>query len=226
MADADTEFVERYRGLVERIARSVQVELHMRREVEDLVGFGMVGLLEARSRYDASRGVQFNTFAYYRIRGAILDGISKMAYLPRRAVRQARALSLLDAESEHAGTVRAQAGTSGDPKEAAIDALSMVLSRAATAYSLALMTPTTPDPEVDASNQQAIVAMRKATEALPEREQTLLRHHYMEEHSLDAIGKDLGLSKSWMSRLHAKALDQLRITLNGELPINEDERTG
>lgn len=226
MQDADTEFVERNRALVESIARSVQAQLQYAADNEDLVSYGLVGLLEARSRYDASRGTQFSTFAYYRIRGAIFDGIGKMARVPRSVVRTSRALSVLDAESEHVSDTRAHAAPIIDAKQAAIDAMSTILSRAATAYTLSVMAPEAVSPETAATTNEALAAIRKATESLPERERAVIQGHYMDDRQLDDIAKDFGLSKSWMSRLHAKALDRLRAALTGDESATDGPRTG
>jgi RNA polymerase sigma factor for flagellar operon FliA len=216
MPDADHEFVERHRALVESIVRSVQNQLHMTGNTAELTAFAMVGLVEARARYDVSRGVQFSTFAYYRIRGAVIDGIGKMARVPRTAVRASRAASVLDAESEHVAEARANSADAADPKQAAVDSISLVLSRAATAYALAALATQATTPEQDVAHRQSVEAIRQATDKLPERERKVILGHYVEERSLDEIGKELGLSKSWMSRLHAKALDQLRALLTGE----------
>lgn len=215
MSDAETEFVDRHRALVQSIVQSVQRQLPYAIDTADLEAFGFIGLLEARSRYDASRGAQFTTFAYYRIRGAIIDGIGKMARVPRSVVRRAQALSVLDAESENAAESRAQA-SHPDPKAAAIDSLSEVLSRAATAFTLAALASQPASPEENAAHNQSMDAVRKATLTLPERERMVIQAHYIDDRNLDEIGKELGLSKSWMSRLHAKALDQLRAALTGD----------
>jgi RNA polymerase sigma factor for flagellar operon FliA len=225
MKDADTDFVTQHRALVESIARSVQTQLRYAADTEDLVGYGLIGLLEARSRYDASRGFQFSTFAYYRVRGAMFDGIGKMARVPRSVVRESRALSVLDTESEHVADTRAGGAVVVNPKQAAIDALSIVLSRAATAYTLAVMAPERVSPETEVANKEALDAIRKATETLPERERAVIQGHYMEDRQLDDIAKDFGISKSWMSRLHAKALDRLRAALTGDGTLTDERRT-
>jgi len=225
MNDADTEFVERHRAFVESIARSVQSQTHVASDTEDLVGYGLIGLLEARSRYDASRGLQFSTFAYYRVRGAILDGIGKMARLPRSVVRTSRTLGMVDAESEHVADSRVNHGDAVDPKQAAIDAMSVVLSRAATAYTLSVMAPERVSPESEAATNEAIAAIRKATATLPERERAVIQGHYIDERPLDDIAKEFGISKSWMSRLHAKAIDRLRAVLTGDDALTDEPRT-
>ena len=89
MASADDDFVREHEGFVRSIALRVRAEMDLTCELDDLVSAGFHGLLEAKSRFDATRGVQFSTFAYYRVRGACIDSVRKMAYLPRRA-HQAR----------------------------------------------------------------------------------------------------------------------------------------
>ncbi|MBK6532688.1 MAG: sigma-70 family RNA polymerase sigma factor [Deltaproteobacteria bacterium] len=66
-----------HQGLVRRVARTMVRSVPRHVSVDDLVGFGQLGLIDAATRFDPSRGVQFNTFAYYRIRGAIFDQVRK-----------------------------------------------------------------------------------------------------------------------------------------------------
>ena len=80
-----TQFIEEHEGMVYGLAHRLRRELSLRGEIDDLVAFGFGGLLEAERRFDPARGVRFRTFAYYRVRGAMLDGVRKMAHLPRRA---------------------------------------------------------------------------------------------------------------------------------------------
>jgi len=215
MPDADTEFVERYRGLVESIARGLRDETNGVAEVDEMVACGMLGLIEARQRFDDSRGVQFSTFAYYRIRGAILDGMGKTLHVPRSVLRQARALRVLAAESEHLAEGQ-KVNTASDPKQAAVGALSEVLSRVATAYTMSVLAEAASTPEDEVAQEQSVEVMRAAALLLPERERHLIQEHYFGDRNLEDIGKELGLSKSWTSRLHAKALDHLRVLMVGE----------
>ena len=77
--------------------------------VEDLEAFGIQGLLEAHSRFDASRGARFGTFAYYRIRGAMLDGVRKMVDAPPKGMLRAKRQQAADDIAESAGLdVRAE----------------------------------------------------------------------------------------------------------------------
>ncbi|UCH30833.1 MAG: sigma-70 family RNA polymerase sigma factor, partial [Myxococcales bacterium] len=85
------ELVMRHRKMVHGLAHRLRRELSLCGDVDDLIAFGFGGLLEAAHRFDPSRGVRFQTFAYHRVRGAMLDGVRKMADLPRRAHRRLQA---------------------------------------------------------------------------------------------------------------------------------------
>ena len=80
-----TELIAQHEKMVHGLASRLRRELSLRGDLDDLIAFGFGGLLEAHHRFDPGRGVRFQTFAYYRIRGAMLDGVRKMADLPRRA---------------------------------------------------------------------------------------------------------------------------------------------
>ena len=96
--------IEECQGLVRSLALRVQKSLPRHFELDDLISYGQVGLAEAARDFDPTRGGQFTTFAYYRIRGAIYDGISKMAWVNRaqyrRVKHQQMADDLLRLESE------------------------------------------------------------------------------------------------------------------------------
>lgn len=209
-ADADESFVHEHEALVMRIARDVRDELGLAGPLDDLVADGLQGLVEARSRFDPTLGASFVTFAYYRIRGSILDGVRRMGHLSRRAHyarRRARALSeVFEASTQ----VDPQVGEDVDATIAAIDAVLGEMMAAAT-LSAALE-----DPQGSPSPEQALVTelerarVRRALAKLPEREQYVLRAFYFDEHPLDAIGAHLGISRSRASRLHTRGLALLR----------------
>ncbi|HAU02214.1 MAG TPA: FliA/WhiG family RNA polymerase sigma factor, partial [Porticoccaceae bacterium] len=73
-------------GLVKRVALHLKARLPNFMELEELIQVGMIGLIEADKSFDASKGVDFEIFAKNRIRGAILDQVRKMSYLPRSAI--------------------------------------------------------------------------------------------------------------------------------------------
>jgi RNA polymerase sigma factor (sigma-70 family) len=82
LVDRD-ELVERYRPYVYSIAKQVSNTFPVKIDFEELAGYGMIGLLEAADRFDPRRKVSFVTFSYYRIKGAIFDGLRQMGILTR-----------------------------------------------------------------------------------------------------------------------------------------------
>ena len=190
-------------------------------ELDDLQSLGHLGLLEAARRFDDGRGVTFRRFANYRVRGAMLDGVRKSAPLPRRAHARIRALeaALLVAEAA------AEQGAPSQPNpdaEAAERKLTEHLADMATAMAMGMLAkpavgeegePSAVDvgqnPEeavADAELQSLVV---EAIEDLPEDERALVRRHYLEGERFNHVAASLGLSKSWGSRLHTRAIARL-----------------
>jgi RNA polymerase sigma factor FliA len=213
MSTDDDRFVRENEGLVKKLAHRIRAELDLKVDMDDLVGYGMTGLVEARSRYDASRGVQFNTFAYYRIRGAILDGVRTMAYLPRRVHQKRRAAEMVDWELEAAGETRASAATKPDAEQT-LAAVDDILGKITATFMLAAVGQDetaqheTPEDQVIQAGDRA--ALKSALHVLPERELAIVHAIYFEGRNLDDIGAELGISKSWACRIHARAITMLR----------------
>lgn len=207
-------------GLVRSLAWKIHRGLPEHLDVEDLVGYGQVGLAEAAQSFDPERGGQFSTFAYYRIRGAIYDGLAKMTWFSRAHYHQIRNAQMADEvlrlEGENGaprdgaatleddagwlqGLTRALAvvylGTQGEDDEELA-----VADRAASAPSVAIGNET--------SRQ-----LHALIEALPDEAGVLIRSVYFDGLSLKEAGEKLGVSKAWASRLHAKTLERLASSL-------------
>ena len=210
----ERQFVEQYEGFVRNIALRTRDQLSLPCDIDDLLALGFRGLLEARERYDPAQGVQFKTFAHYRVRGAIIDGVRKMVDIPRRAFARIRAAQTLDAECESAGQIRASVERSRTDLYASLQAVDAIFSRVVTAYSLGdaleLEQTEAETPEDALAVREQKDAALAALEELPERERLLLRGVYLEDRSIDELARELGISKSWASRVHGKALDRLR----------------
>lgn len=214
----DNEFVRQYEPFVRGIAKHTSLQLEIEGDLEDLVAAGFEGLLEARKRFDASRGVAFKSFAYYRVRGAVIDAVRQNAYLPRRAYARMKAAEAADLEGEQAVEQRAAAeagGAAPRDTESSLRAIDGILGRVAAAYCTAAGSesdspPESPTPEHALLDRERQDRLRRALDALPEPERTLLRGHYLQDRRFDEIAKELGLSKSWASRLHTRALDRMR----------------
>jgi len=226
MASGDDDFVREYTVFVRGVANQAKAQLGLDCDSEDLVAFGFEGLLQARERFDGARNVPFKSFAYYRVRGAILDGVRSMAYLPRRAHARMKAALALDTESESSleGQAAAKLKGAAPQLETKLRAIDGVLGRDAAAYTTAVCaddvggiegTPTSASPEeaVLATERRALT--KKALQTLPEQERRLVEGHYIHGRPFDEIAREMGLSKSWASRLHTRALDRLRQALAG-----------
>jgi len=192
-----TELIAQHEKMVHGLAYRLRRELCLRGELDDLIAFGFGGLLEAERRFDPARGVQFQTFAYHRVRGAMLDGVRKMADLPRRAHERLR-------ETPHANPTAAP----------------IALDRAFTRMSAALSTATVlqgsfgdESPEAALLKNESVTRLLEALPRLSPRQRVLVRGFYFEGRSIDAMARELGISKSWASRLHRGALADLREAL-------------
>jgi RNA polymerase sigma factor for flagellar operon FliA len=210
----DAEF-KVHHELVERVVRRLQRELDLSCDVGDLQAWGHQGLLEAKQRFDAARGVRFTTFAYYRVRGAVLDGVRKQGWLKRRAYAKLKAFEAADSVSEQLADAEGQSpSVSLGQRAAQIDD---VLGKISAAYMLSAVgqgeedAPDTPEELVTSAETRDVVKRGLAT--LPEREQQLLRAIYFEGITIEEAGARLSLSKSWASRMHAKALERMRKSL-------------
>jgi RNA polymerase sigma factor for flagellar operon FliA len=215
----DSEFVRQYETFVRGVARQTVAQLDLECDMEELVACGFEGLIEARNRFDASRGVPFKSFAYYRVRGAMIDGIRRSAYLPRRAYARLKAAEAVDLEGEQQTEVAAASTAKPSDAEATLRALDGVLGRVAAAYCTAATAEGAEDSEAAITPEQSLLQREqqervvKALEVLNEQERALVRGHYIEGRRFDEIARELGLSKSWASRVHTRALGRLREAL-------------
>jgi RNA polymerase sigma factor for flagellar operon FliA len=184
---------------------------------DDLRSFGREGLLSAARTFDASRGVPFRRWANVRIRGAIIDGVRQWGDMPRRVYRELRAIEagdrMLEAYDEE------DAGGAPTTPEAADERLSSYLAGIATAIAVGTVCVTKREnvdldgrnatPEALVMDREVLGLVQAIVEQLPPQERTLVERHYFAGETLDAIASSMGLSKSWGSRLHARAIESI-----------------
>lgn len=217
--------VEENLDLVRSIAGKLKRSLGRNLDLDELVAYGSKGLVEAASRFDSGKGVTFSTFAYYRIRGAMLDGLRAMGWYSRadyaRYRAEERATEYLRSLAEREGASAASAGQARDAAETLAE-IAEVLSSVATIHITSLEAAAAvtderlppPDQQLERLHMQA--RARRALAKLPDKERRLLQLHYFEDMNLEVAGVQMGLSKSWVSRLHARAVDLLRKVLEEE----------
>jgi RNA polymerase sigma factor for flagellar operon FliA len=200
--------------LVRAIARRTRTTLHVAMTVEELESYGHEGLLRAARTFDDSLGVPFRCWATLRIRGAMIDGVRSSGTLPRRVYRR---MKQIEAADEMQGALVEE--DAGRPAVDAADAdarLSRYVASMATAMALSArdggqresenVADDAPTPEEVVARAELAEKMKLAVEQIPEQEQHVIRRYYFEEAGLDEIGKELGLSKSWTSRIHTRAV--------------------
>lgn len=220
-----SELMTEYMPLVRRQALTLQVRLPASIELDDLIQAGMMGLLEALGRFDATQGATFSTFASQRIRGAMVDELRTRDWLPRSVRRSARAVD---------ETVRRLEQSLGRPPEETeiADAMDMPLgdyqqllhdtnSGQLLPFEELVADGSEPhnreavsspfDHLLDSQQRETLVA---AIEALPEREKLLMALYYQEELNLKEVGAVLGVTESRVSQLHSQAVSRLRAKLN------------
>lgn len=218
------EVLERFESqleLVELLARQTAKAMGSFIELDELRSFGREGLLDAARKFDSSRGVPFRAYANFRVRGAIIDGMRSMAQLPRRAYQRLNGLSAALKVSE--GAADDTFGSSAAPTRAQADqALSEHLAAMAAAVTVGLIAPaavgeegeqvqvsTAESPEEAVSRAELLTLVQSAISELPDEEAQLVRRHYLEGERFDHVAQSLGLSKSWASRLHTRAMQRL-----------------
>jgi RNA polymerase sigma factor FliA len=208
--------------LVERIARQLMRTLGRNAELDDLRSYGREGLLSAARRFDPSQAVPFRGYATFRVRGAMIDGIRKTARLPRRIHEKLRCLEAGDQVSEDAAEDAFREAPPGDTQLDAQRRLDDHLAKMATAMALgllhqrvhgeegevALLNPAE-DPETATASAELHEIVTRAIAELPHEEAELVRRHYYEGERFDHVAEELGLSKSWASRLHTRAIARL-----------------
>lgn len=206
-------------GLVRSIAWKIHHRVSRHVELDDLIGYGQVGLAEAARDFDPTRGAQFTTFAYYRIRGAILDGLSAMSWFNRADYMRGRyerfANDVLGADktesenlAEDARWLRQATGS------LAVVYLMSQRSPSATSDSEPDY-PGSDEPQPDASAEFSDLSakLNRLLEELSEDARELVYGVYFEGLTLKEAGERSGISKAWASRLHSRALEKLAFGL-------------
>jgi RNA polymerase sigma factor FliA len=214
---AKKELIEQYTPFVRGIAAKIKKGLAKNIEFDDLVAYGMAGLLEAADRYDPKMGANFMTFSYYRIRGAIYDGLRGMGWVNRTEYQKIRFEERATAYLENMASREVVGGGDNKSVEDNIEDLAQQVSQLVTIYVTSL--EAMEDLQVEDKERAPLderfadVEMKKhvqvALARLPAADREIIQMYYFKELSLQEVGNRLGLSKSWTSRRHAQAIERL-----------------
>jgi RNA polymerase sigma factor for flagellar operon FliA len=208
--------VEDGQGMVYSLASQIYRNIPIRVDFEDLVAYGEVGLSQAARDFNPETGTQFSTFAWFRIRGAIYDGISKMSWTSRARLRRARFRQM--ANEVLADDARTECSFSS--VEEGAEWFRDVTGKLTVVYLATQTDSGGKEIEDDAETASTVVARQEMfdqlhglIEALPEQAKRLIQLIYYDGATLQQAAGRLGISKSWASRIHAKILEQLARSL-------------
>ena len=211
--------------LLKHVVGRMIVDLHGSIERDDLVGWGMLGLIHAADSFEPARGLKFSTYAFPKIRGAILDELRRLDFLPRGRRERVRDLDRVVAELEQrTGTPPALEEIASALSVSARDVDEILLSaRSAVTASLdeglspqlqaLLADPSDSDPQQHAEKQELAQLLTQAISELPEQEKSVITLYYAEGLFLRDIGEILGVTESRVSQIHTRALFSLNRAL-------------
>jgi RNA polymerase sigma factor for flagellar operon FliA len=225
-----------YAPLVKYVAGRLGSGLPAHVDEGDLVSYGLLGLISAIERYDPDRDIKFETYAIMRIKGAIIDELRALDWVPRsvraRARQIERAIAELEAKLGRAPTDEEIAGKVGlsveeleesltDISRSSIAALDELWSVSGEGDQVSLLDTledeSGPRPSQALDETELRETMADAISRLPEREKLVITLYYYEELTLREIGEVLGVTESRVSQLHTKAVLRLRSRLGGAL---------
>ena len=223
-----------YAPLVKYVAGRLGSSLPAHVDEGDLVSYGLLGLIGAIERYDPDRDIKFETYAIARIRGAIIDELRALDWVPRsvrsRARQIERAIGELEAKLGRAPTdeeIAAKVGVTVDELDSSltdisrssIAALDELWSVSGDGDQVSLLDTLEDDtiaqPAEVLDETETREALADAIARLPEREKLVVTLYYYEELTLREIGEVLGVTESRVSQLHTKAILRLKSRLAG-----------
>jgi len=227
ISDDSEALVMQHLGLVKRVALHLKVRIPPFMELDELIQVGMIGLLEAARAFNPDKGVDFENFALSRVRGAILDEVRQLSYLPRSAVAfnksESRATDALSTELGRAPTQSELAEHLGDDIESfhkkrgnasRFETFSMEVVADEV---MGIADERSRQPEAIVEHADFMRAVTQAIADLPERDQLLMQLYYVKELNLKEIGEIVGVTESRVSQLLTATVKKLRATLRIEV---------
>ena len=219
------QIIVEYVPLVKLVAGRLNMYLGYTVEYDDLVGYGIFGLIDAIDKFDYDKGIKFETYASLRIRGSILDQIRKMDWIPR-SVRQKQKqieLAIVHLEKEK-GTnysdrdIADQLGISLDEYRnwesltniSNISSLDEFMEQGSEGCVKEFRNTTSPEPEQMIDKEEVKSMLAEALELLTEKERKVVLLYYYEDLTLKEVAMVLEVSESRISQLHSKALQKMK----------------
>lgn len=233
-AELHEKIIIEYAGLVKLVAGRLSMYLGYNVEYDDLVGYGTFGLIDAIDKFDYTKGYKFETYASLRIRGAILDQIRKMDWIPRSIRQKQRkienAYQTLEARygrnindeelaKELDITVEELENWQNQTKITNIISLDEFLEQGSEAKTEQYFSTTFDQPDKIVERNELKEILTKTLETLTEKEKKVIVLYYYEDLTLKEISKILEVSESRISQLHTKALQKMKARLGVNIDV-------
>ena len=239
-ADADDhareQLVVAYSPLVKYVAGRMSSGLPAHVEEADLISYGLIGLINAIERFDPGRDIKFETYAITRVKGAIIDELRALDWVPRSVRARARQIERAHGKLEHRLHRTPTDEEMAQELDLSLDEFheSLVKISNSTVVALdelwavgeapgdqvslldTLHDPDAPDPERHLDATLLRERLADAISSLPDREKLVISLYYYENLTLREIGEVLGVTESRVSQLHTKAVLRLRSRLQGD----------
>lgn len=231
-ADNREEVIIRYSPMIKYVANRIAMRLPPHIEVDDLISVGVLGLMDAISKYDSSRGAKFKTYAEFRVRGAILDELRAMDWVPRSIRQKAssvdkvvQSLQVKLSRSPEDQEVAKEMGISleqfhttlNETKSIPVFSLDDLGIAKDSGEQQSLLDCLAGKADADPQTQIRLTELKeiiaKAIDTLPEKERLMVSLYYYEELTMKEIGAVLEITESRVSQIHSKAVYRLRTKL-------------
>ena len=218
-----------YAPLVKYVAGRLSVHIGQHVEYEDLISYGVFGLIDAIDKFNFEKGVKFETYASLRIRGSIIDSIRKMDWVPRTLRQKNKQLEAAYTELEFALGHEPTAENLAEKLNISVDEVNDMLKKSSVvslislddyldqnheiSFSGAPQNPQTESPESQYERQEVRQMLTDAIDKLSEKEKRVITLYYFEDLTLKEISSIMGVSESRISQIHSKAVLRLQSKL-------------
>jgi len=229
------ELLQRFAPLVRHVVERVAATLPRNVDHEDLYSAGVLGLLDAHAKFDTRKGVKFETYAVWRIKGAVLDQLRALDWVSRTMRRKARALDGVTRKlDQKLGRAASEDEVAREMKMTRNEfyrlldhvrgavLVSLDESRSGEDQEPSTLADHLPDPnaldiEARIEEEQGRLVILRTLDQLPEQERLVVALYYYEHLTLNEIGRALGISESRVSQVHSRAMSRMRLRLHKAL---------
>jgi len=225
--------INEFAPLIKYIASRIVIRLPPHIDLNDLINAGVIGLIDAIEKFDASKQIKFKTYAEFRIRGAILDELRSMDWVPRSVRQKARKVEDTIARLEFTLGRPARDEEVANEMNIDMDSFYRLLSETASVSLLSLDDLGEDDTDLSRRNlleyiiqderdwpshkiryAEVSTMVAKAIQSLPEKERMVISLYYYDELTMKEIGHVLKFTESRVSQIHTKAVLRLRSKMN------------